>query len=145
MENIIFRKWTCPFAYVCMYFAFSILFSSLYCLLFSFVQAKKIQKKSARKKSNRKKHNKCKKNADGQVHVLVCFLFFVVTCCFSFSLLVSFCVFWFADSFFVFPFFLNLSRFFNSGLLILEISNGLVNINFGTVSSFKISASPQLA
>ena len=41
------RKWTCPFAYVCIYFAFSNCFSPFVLPIACFCPGKKMQKKSA--------------------------------------------------------------------------------------------------
>ena len=70
------KQWTCPFAFFCIYFAFSI------CVFFAFIlhlccflpwKKNKIKTKN---KSKSKKQNKCKQNANGQVHCFPIFSFF---------------------------------------------------------------------
>ena len=132
------KKWTCPFAFLLLFFCFFDLFFFAFVLLFfcffllfAWKKAKKskIKAKQKQKKSKSKKQKKSNKNANGQVHFFPFFPLFVFPFCFPFfSLLFCFCVFWILlICFLVFPFFLHFSRFFSSFKKI-RISYGLVNI-----------------
>ena len=125
------KKRTCPFAFLLLFFAFSICFLFAFILLFfGFLPGKKQNK--SKNKANKKQIEKAKKNkktANGQVHFFPIFSPFCLSFSFPFfSLLFCFCVFWILlICFLVFPFFLHFSRFFSSFKKI-RINGGLVNI-----------------
>ena len=99
----------------CLFFAFVLLLFCFFLLLHGKKQKKKQNKsKTKAKKSKSKKQKKNNKNAIGQVHVFPIFSPFCLSFLFPFfPLLFCFCVFWILlICFFVFPFFLHFSRFF---------------------------------
>ena len=111
---------------MCFYFVFSICFFCCFYVAYVFLQAKKTKKWNIAKTKN-EKHNKSKKRSKWTSS----FLFFCMSFAFPFLFPFYFAFVFFGSCWLVFCFFHFVCMFYRfvSNLLILRVSNGLVNKN----------------